>query len=113
MAPKQHPFLAKSPEAWAANIRPAEAFSYVSCPWDPAQGNFRLTVCHYDSKADVKSMVAIELMMAGMQGLQERDANHHWSTYRSDMATLVDVVARGGQVKTAEPQHETSLAVQD
>ena len=36
-----HEFAKKSPEARAESIRPAEAFPYTACPWDPSIGKSR------------------------------------------------------------------------
>ena len=66
MAHKQYPFLSKSPEARAADVCPAEAFPYMSCPWDPVQGTFCLTVRYYESQTVVKAILASQLMIVGI-----------------------------------------------
>ena len=92
-----HEFAKKSPKARAEGIRPAEAFPYTACPWDPAIGMFRLTVRHPEVKCDVKAMEATEPMLAeiglwwarvvavlpslDMKMMDTHDWDHHWATY--------------------------------
>ena len=122
-----HEFAKKSPEARAESIRPAEAFTYTVCPWDPTIGKCRLTVRHHDAKCDVKAMEANDLMLSSvglwwarvvaalpdldMKMMDTHDPDHHWWSYQQDMAALVEVVARSGTSKTAELQQSAALAL--
>ena len=125
MAPKQHPFAAKSPAKRAQDIRPSDAWPASTVGWDATSGRLLLSVTHMAANAPVDAFPAGDLMLGALcvfrasvteslpsmdtATLIQRDGNHHWASYRAAMADLVSHLAASPPETAQTLQHEAAM----